>query len=486
MIMHLTPFKCLIREKCGLSFDDSRELILAEGIKSRLSRRAVASREEYLDLLAREPHELNLLVNLITVNETYFLREPAHFTVLAEKLIPDIMAEKTGRRIKIVCAGCSTGEEPYSIAMTLMAKFGPGFRSMFSVVGIDIDDEALRIARAGLYAGHSFRGVPDHIREGFFDKQGNRYRVRDGVREGVEFLRLNIFGDTYPDTVRDADVIFYRNVSIYFEPEAQQRVFRNLAGLLSDRGYLFLSSTETFAHNIGVLCLVEKDGVFIYSKGDEVQIRERRKPPADVNRAAAPATQWPSETSAFVEEFMATRKKDKPHQIFDRALAFAEAKKYDAALQCAASVIDLQPSFLKAYMLRAGILLNLEKFDEAEAVCLCGMELDPWCLEGKLLLGLLAKIRSNFAEARKRFREALYIDSASWVAHFYLGEIYRSEEDLERACREYRIVLELLQEKGPLGHGLTFLSFPFPVEQIVHLCRHNLAPLKGHGQGMGS
>ncbi|MGC2061372.1 MAG: CheR family methyltransferase [Thermodesulfovibrionales bacterium] len=482
------PFKCLVREKCGLSFDDSREAILAEGIKSRLLQRALASHEEYLDLLTREQHEFDMLVNLITVNETYFLREPVHFTILTEKLIPDMMTGRTGGRIKIVCAGCSTGEEPYSIAMTLMAKFGPGFHSMFSVVGIDIDDEALSRARAGVYAGHSFRGVPDHIRKGFFDKQGNSYRIRDAVREGVEFLRLNIFGDSYPDSVRDADVIFYRNVSIYFEPEAQQRVFRNLAGLLSEKGYLFLSSTETFAHNIGVLSLVEKEGDFIYSKRVEVRIVERRKPSVSVNKAAAPATQGkrPAETSAVVENFMALRKKDEPHQIFDQALALAEAKKYDVALQLTESVIKLQPSFIKAYMLQAGILLNLEKFDEAEAVCRCGMELDQWCLEGKLLLGLLAKVRSDFGEARMRFKEALYINSASWVAHFYLGEIYRYEEDEERACREFRIVLKLLEEKGSSEHALTFLSFAFPVEQIVHLCRHNLVVMKGPGRGMGS
>jgi chemotaxis protein methyltransferase CheR len=484
--MHLTPFKCLIREKCGLSFDDSREAILAEGIKARLAMRLLASHEEYLDLLSREPYEFNMLVNLITVNETYFLREPVHFTILTEKLIPDMMAARKGDRIKIVCAGCSTGEEPYSIAITLMAKFGPGFRGLFSLVGIDIDDEALGRARAGVYAGHSFRGVPDHIRTGYFDKEGNNYRIREAVRDGVEFLHMNIFSDAYPDEVRNADIIFYRNVSIYFEPEAQQRVFRNLAGMLGEKGYLFLSSTETFAHNIGILSLVEKEGVFIYSKGVEVQIGERRKHPEESTRPAVPAARGTAGTASAARKLIPTRKHDMPHQLFDQALGHAEAKKYDVALQLTARAIELEPSFIKAYMLRAGILLNLEKFEEAEEVCRRGMELDQWCLEGKLLLGLVAKVRGDLVEARKRFKEALYIDSASWAAHFYLGEIYRFEEDGERACREFRIVIKLVEEKGSAGQGLTFLSFPFPVEQIVHLCRHNLAVMKCSGLGLGA
>ncbi|MBA4372718.1 MAG: hypothetical protein C0402_07610 [Thermodesulfovibrio sp.] len=482
--MTLTSFKCLIKEKCGLSFDDSREPILAAGIRTRLLRRAVSSHEEYLDLLAREPHEFDALVSLLTVNETYFLREPQHFTVLTEQLLPDIMAGKTGGRIKIVCAGCSTGEEPYSIAIMLMEKYGPAFRSMFSVIGMDIDEEALGRATAGVYAEHSFRGVPEHIRKNYFDRQDNSYRIREAVREGVEFLQLNIFGDAYPDTVRDADVIFYRNVSIYFEPAAQQHVFRNLAGLLSEKGYLFLSSTETFAHNIGILSLVEKGGVYIYSKGVEVRIEERRKPSVSPDRPAAPGLPVPAKNAAVAEKFKAMRIKDEPHTLFDKALLLAEAKKYDEALQLAERVVELQPSFIKAYMLRAGILLNLEKFGEAEAVCRCGMEYDPLCLEGNLLLGLLAKVRSDFAEARKRFKEALYVDAACWVAHFYLGEIYRFEEDEERACREFRIVIKLLEEQSSSGHGLTFLSFPFPVEQIVHLCRHNLAVRRGSGRSV--
>ena len=475
--MLLTPFKCLIREKCGLSFEDSREAILSEGIKTRLSERALASHKAYLNLLSCEPDEFNRLVNLITIKETYFFREAEHFTILTETLIPEISSKVINRRIRIVCAGCSTGEEPYSIAIALAARFGPGFSSMFSVVGFDIDEEALCRARTGVYAGHSFRGIPDHIQRDFFDEQETGYRISDTVREGVEFLRLNLFGDSYPDAVRNADVIFYRNVSIYFEPEAQQRIFKNLAEMLNEKGYLFLSSAETSVHNIGVLSLVEKEGVFLYEKGIDVQIGERRKP-CDQNKSVARATLGITAASTAKTKYAVTRKKDEPHRIFDQALALAQDKKYDVALQLTEQIIGLQSSFVKAHMLRAGILINLQRLDEAENVCRRGMELDQWCLEGHLLLGLIAKIRGDFEEARKKFKEAVYVKSSCWLAHFYLGEIYQSEDKKQRAGREFEIVIKLLEENGSSDHGLTFFSLSFPMEQVVHLCRHNLAGMK--------
>ncbi|MHB8880567.1 MAG: CheR family methyltransferase [Thermodesulfovibrionales bacterium] len=476
--MHLKPFKCLIREKCGLSFDDSREAILVEGIRSRLSRRALASSEEYLDLLAREPHEFNSLLNLITVNETYFLREPGHFALLTEKLLPDMLAGKKGDRLKIVCAGCSTGEEPYSIAMALMERFGPAFSRNFSVVGFDIDEEALGKARAGVYAGHSFRGVPDHIQKGFFREQGTGFRISDAVREGVEFLRLNLFAESYPETVMNADVIFYRNVSIYFEPAAQQRIFRNLAGMLNQKGYLFMSSAETSGHDIGVLSLVEMDGIYLYEKGVEVQIGERRKQPSSRHKAVPAAAHGGAGAPAPGTKHAAGRKKDEPHQVFDRALALAEGKKYDDALKLTERIIGMQPSFVKAHMLRAGILINLQRLDEAETACRGGMEHDQWNLEGYLLLGLIARARGDAEEAKKRFKKAVYVKSSCWLAHFYLAEIYRFEGDSQPACREFEVVIKLLEEKGFAEHGLTFFSLSFPMEQVVHLCRHNLAALK--------
>lgn len=491
-VMALAPIKDLVRKHCGLSFEDGREPLLAEGIKTRLSKRGLSSPDEYLEVLSRDADEVGKLVSLITVNETYFFREAVHFRILTERLIPELWAFRGGQgRLKIVCAGCSTGEEPYTIAIALHEKFGPGFSSRFSIIGFDIDAEALGKARQGSYAAHSFRGVSERIRGAFFESEGNRYRIIKACREGVTFVSQNICGDTYPDALRDADVIFYRNVSIYFEPEIQQRIFRNLAGLLHERGYLFLSSTETFCHNIGVLSLVEKDGIFFYSKGVEVQIEERRKKAECASSAAArPASvavrSAPAPAPAPAPRVPAARSQEEPHRIFDDALRLAEGKQYADALDRLVKVIALKPSFAEAYLLKTEILVNCKRFDEAEAACHQALAQDRWCLEGQLFLGLIAKIRGAFAAAAQRFKEALYIQSSCWVAHFYLGDIHRCEGDFERAGREYHLVIKLLEEQGKAEHGLKFFSFSFPREQIVHLCRHNLEVMKNAGDSRGN
>ncbi len=478
--MTLAPIKHLVRAHCGLSFEDGRQSLLAEGVKARLAKRGLGSHEEYLEILSREPEEVRTLVNLITVKETYFFREAVHFKLLIERLIPEILASRGGRgAIKIVCAGCSTGEEPYTIAIALQERFGPGFGARFSVIGFDIDDEALRTARLGRYAAHSFRGVPDRIRAKFFEVDGGRYRINKACREGVTFLRQNIFDETYPDALHDADVVFYRNVSIYFAPEVQQRIFRNLAGLLRERGHLILSSTETFCHNIGVLTLIERDGIFFYSKDAEVQIEERRKAACAKPATARPAPAVGRASPQPVRQRASARALDAPHRLFDEALLLAEQKDYPAALARIDKVLALQPSFAEAYLLKTGILVNCKRFDEAEATCRQSVAQDRWCLEGHLFLGLIAKIRGACAEAKQRFKEAVYIEPSCWIAHYYLGEIHRFEGDTGRAGREFAIVIKLLEQKSPAGQGLRFFTFSVANEQIRHLCRHNLAAMHG-------
>jgi chemotaxis protein methyltransferase CheR len=492
----LEPFKSLVREQFGLSFDHSREPILTEGIRSRQDALGLASDEAYLELLTREPGEFNRLVNLVTVNETYFFREADHFAVLTDRLIPEIAAEAPGRRIRIVCAGCSSGEEPYTVAMALLARFGCDADRVASVIGFDIDEEALCRARAGVYDAHSFRGVPDDVRARFFDQDGRGWRIHDEVRRRVTFVRLNVLGDCYPDSVRDADVIFYRNVSIYFEPPARKNVLRNLAGLLAAKGYLFMSSTETFAHDTGVLTLVERNGIFLYTNGIDLRIEERRKQAGAAQRPAAAAppgrdvSQRPGQPDPGQcrpprpvrdETGAGARVTDEPHRVFDQALALAARRDYRGALPLAERAVSLEPSFAEASLLHAGILVELRKLDEAEAACRRGMALGGWCVEAPLLLGLITRAKGNLEEATRRFKEAVYIKPSSWLAHFFLGEVFRQEGDREQASREYHIVIELLDRPEPHEPPPLFLRFPFAPDQIAHLCRHHLSTIGRRG-----
>jgi chemotaxis protein methyltransferase CheR len=501
--MDLTPFKRIVKERCGLCFEEAKSVKLGDGIRARMSELGIAEDSDYLACLKRDEDEFHCLVNLLTINETYFFREPVHLDLLVNRLFPEMLASKKPHEpVRILHAGCSTGEEPYSLMMKLLEKYSKNIKERVSITGVDIDSDALKRAEKGIYSGLSFRCFPNALRKKYFESEvHDRYRIRDFVRDGVRFTEMNLMSEAYPDALHGMDAIYYRNVSIYFEPQTQRRIFDRLGGLLNENGWLFVSSTETLSHNNGSLSLVELDKVFCYKKGIEVSIGDRRhealagpaarEPLVKANTPAVVRTPVPAPPKAAGPEHrpvITVPKKagiDTPradHSLFDSALVLAKGKSYEEALRSIDLLLEQDPAFIKAYMLKAGILINMKQLVEAEKVCNRSLELDRWSLEGHLLLGLIAKLGNDIESALRRFNEALYIRSSCWLAHFYVAEILCSSGDGKNACREYKIVVKLLQKGDLADHGLTFFPLAFPVEQIMHLCQHNIAKL---GQGKG-
>jgi chemotaxis protein methyltransferase CheR len=482
--MILTPFKTLIKERCGFRFNDLRMYALQKGIQSRMSSLGMVSQEEYLKYLisVSDGEEFNCLVNLLTVNETYFYREPVHLGLLAEKLVPELLqTKKNGEKIRILSAGCSTGEEPYSIVMALIEKYGNSAADMFHITGVDIDSHVVSRAERGVFSSHSFRGFPEELKEKYFIKiDGSSYKIKDGLKRQVNFMVFNLLNDGYPEYLTNMDVVFYRNVSIYFESDIQRRIFEKLSELLNPKGFIIVSATETMAHNIGIMTLQEIDEVFIYRKGFDIDNIKRSgdkpaapsfksqipAPPAQVKKNFAPASSQTKDKYADVDA------------MFEEALTLAKTKKYDEALRMIETVTAMDAGFKKAHALKAGILINLKRLDEAERLCAMRLETDRWCLESVLLLGIIAKIKEDCDSAISRFKEAIYISSSCWLAHFYLAETYRAKGDIGKSCREYEIAMNLIKKVGAEGHGLTFFPLSFPAEQIAHLCGHNLERLK--------
>ncbi len=513
--MDLNPFVNLIKNKCGLFFEGDRLSSLASGIQNRMSEKGLESHAEYFNELTGSESEFIHLVNLLTINETYFLREPRHFRILSDMLIPKIFQKKkSGERVKILSAGCSTGEEPYSIVMSLMNKYGMGSEAISSVIAVDIDAEAVSAAKKGVFGRNSFRKFDDTLKKRYFKpvsdgiNQGGAgdagYMILDTVKQSVEFKNFNLLSDFYPNTLQGIDIIFYRNVSIYFDPESQRKIFHKLSQILSEGGYLFVSSSETLFHNIGILSLVEIDGVFLYHKGVEVKIEERRKKNLinhrDTEAQRKDKLNKPLCLRASVADLNNTlekpihqaagsdfsEKREDSRLLFDEALHLAKDKKYNKALSRINKLMEDNPPFTKSYALKASILINLGQLEEAKKACLKIIQIDNWHLEGYLLMGLIAKIEDNGEEVVKRFKEALYIQPSCWLAHFYLAEAYHARGEQEQACREYGIVIGLLENGKVSDHGLTYFPISFPAEQLAHLCRHNLKKIGSGVKGQGS
>jgi len=501
--MDLAPFKCLIKKKCGLSFDDIRSGSLAAGIKRRMSQKGAGSGNEYLAMLKADMEEFHCLISLLTVNETYFFREPAHFRLMNGKILPDMLGRAGGaEKINILSAGCSTGEEPYTIVMAAMDKFGRGIGDFISVFGVDIDDKALEKAQKGVFSSNSFRGGDDGLKEKYFESLGpGRYRIKDFVRNRVTFRKLNLLDDSYSDELEGLDIIFYRNVSIYFEAEIQEKIFSILAGLLKEKGVMFVSSTETIFHNSGLLSLAELEGLYFFRKEAAAQpVRNAHhthawkrqkpahvalqpgKPASDAGRVTAGTEQrtriGAGKRPPVQQAVTAAEDGEKDGELFEAAVSAAKDKKYGEALKHLERLLSPAPSHAGACILKAGVLMNMKRLEEAEEACLKGLELDRWHPEAYLLLGLISRTRGDDKAALKRFREALYISPSIWPAHYYLAEIYRTAGDADKACREYEIVARLIGKGGGGEHGFTFFSLSSGEKEIERLCRRNIAGLR--------
>ncbi|BCO11188.1 Chemotaxis protein methyltransferase CheR [Citrifermentans bremense] len=483
----LGPLKELILRTCGFTFEQGRERSLAEGVAARMAERGVDSHSAYHALVARDREELNALVELLTVNETYFFREPDHLNLVAGLLLGEIMAAGEARPVKILSAGCSTGEEAYSIAMMLRERWGAESERLFTVTGVDIDSGAVAAALRGVYGRGSFRGTGAEQLQRHFDPVGQgEYRVREEIRKLVRFEVVNLLNPFYPQAMQLSDVILYRNVSIYFPQEVQRRIFSNLAGLLNGGGYLVVGATETIHHDIGVLSLVQRNALFCYRKEPLqfrfVERREARRNGPPVTRSAPGAVPRSPHSREGVRPQPGEGKQKaawdpgETKALFDTALELACQGKADEPLELLETVLSRHPGFAKALTLKASLLVNAQHLEEAAGLCQGLVARDPLCLEGYLMLGVIARHLGDEEEGLKRFREALYLAPGCWLAQFYSAEILAGRKDLKRARSGYETALRLL-EKGEFREGALF-PLSFNAGQFQAICRHKLSQLK--------
>jgi chemotaxis protein methyltransferase CheR len=193
-------------------------------------------------------HEKVHFIDAVTTNKTDFFREPAHFEFLARRALPEMAERAADRPLLVWSAGCSSGEEPYTLAMVL-SEFGqehPGFR--FSILATDISTAVLARAELGIYPAESVEAVPPALRRKYLMRSRNsgshQVRIAPELRRFVVFRRLNFMDADYGLT-EPADAIFCRNVIIYFDRPTQQRILSRLAGCLAPAGYLFVGHSET-------------------------------------------------------------------------------------------------------------------------------------------------------------------------------------------------------------------------------------------------
>lgn len=497
-------FASLIKRRCGLSFAEDRRPLL----ETALHRRRTATGLDdagYFGRLIGCDREFGELVSLLTINETYFRREPQHLALLTERLLPRLLA-RSGRRLplRILSAGCSTGEEPYSIALALHDHYGASAGRLVRVVGGDIDLQALTRARAGRFKEFSFRGVDAAFKSRHFHFDGTAYTLAEAGRELVEFVPLNLLDDGVIEGGGRYDVIFLRNVTIYFDEPTRRDIQRRLRALLSDDGYLLVGMAETLANDFGLLPLLQEDGLFYFAADgaarpetpDNAPSRPPSPPPPVAEAeppvivpppppvGPSPPPVGPSPLSAGPSP-AAARFGD----LGDAARLTWE-RSYDRALDLldrpdAEPGAD-EPGAIARPLLKAFILLDRKDFAGAEAAARRALALDSWSTDAFLVLGQVARHSGRTDEALSWWKRAVYASHGCWPAHYHLGDLHRATGDLESARSAYRTALRLLSAGTGTDTGLKALLPGFPAADIRFLCERHLSLIESLIEGSAS
>lgn len=250
---------CLLRDivykKCGIYFGENKKYLLQTRLSRRLEKRNLKTFEDYYYLLMYDParnEELKELFNSVVTNETSFFRDPAQLQVFSRGVVPKVIAEKekTGSKtLRIWSAACSTGEEPYTVAM-MLADQGLAHKGWtIEVLGSDISENVLRSAQNGVYQDYSVRNTPDNYLKKYFDADGSNLRVSPRVKGMVKFKKVNLVDSLETRMIKGMDIIFCRNVLIYFDDASKKKAVSHLYDSLMKGGFLIVGFSESL-HNV--------------------------------------------------------------------------------------------------------------------------------------------------------------------------------------------------------------------------------------------
>ena len=234
-------FKVDVLKLTKIDLNFYKEKQMRRRIDTLATKNGAKSYAEFVQMIKTDKEKFEQFVNFLTINVSEFYRNPDQWKLMDEQVIPKIIKEQK-RPIKIWSAACSTGDEPYSLAMAF-SKHIP--LSDIKIMATDIDKQVIEHAKVGLYAEKSIAAVPDDLKKKYFTKIGNSYQISDDIKKCVTFKEHNLLKDTYP---KDYDLMLCRNVVIYFTDEAKNMIYKNFFDSLKTHGVLFIGSTEQISN----------------------------------------------------------------------------------------------------------------------------------------------------------------------------------------------------------------------------------------------
>jgi chemotaxis protein methyltransferase CheR len=280
-VIHLTEdvfrlIRDVIRDYCGLYFDDGSRYIVEKRLSRRVRNHNLDDfRDYYRFILYDKNHEeeLTAIIDVLTVNETYFFREQNQLRAFSEEILDELRVKNKGRKtLRVWSAGCSTGEEPYTLAMLINER--RDFADWdIEIHGSDINQRVLQSARKGIYRKNSFRTTEPYIINKYYKKEDGAYKILDSVKKNVNFSCLNLLDPYKAKILGRMDVIFCRNVLIYFDNTSRKKVVDNFYDKLVDGGYLLLGHAESLMNVTTVFKLKHFKNDMVYQKPPQKELK---------------------------------------------------------------------------------------------------------------------------------------------------------------------------------------------------------------------
>lgn len=372
-------------------------------VRLRMKAAAAATVEEYERMLNTSATEWNHLVEAVVITETWFFRDRQAFSAMTNMILLDWLPKKATGRVNILSLPCSSGEEPYSIAMSLLDAGVPAGR--FSIDAVDLSQRALAKATAGVYSKNSFRGQDLSYRERHFKPEGDGYLLKQSVRDCVKFQQTNLLSDTFNLGVACYDFIFCRNLLIYFDRETQHRAFAKLESLLARGGTLFVGPAEVPLALENNFSPVNLPMAFACRRGaDGAQARRA----TTTARALKPPSRAPAAPPAAASPTVKVKPAESAKPALDHlamARELADGGKLEEATRVCHAHLDQHGASVQAYYL-LGVIHDAQGSPVAQEFYRKALYLDPNHYESLLQMALLAEKNGDAGTARNLRRRA--------------------------------------------------------------------------------
>ncbi|MBS0631942.1 MAG: methyltransferase domain-containing protein [Verrucomicrobia bacterium] len=501
----LAEFRALVADRLGLWFEEHRWDFLTGVLRERSTAHG-RDLLSYLQGLASpgSRDEWQTLACLLTINETYFMRGGDHLGAFVSTVLPArLSAPPAGRPLRFLSAGCSSGEEAYSLAIALREhQLVPAHRSV-QIIGVDINRAVLAKARSGRYSAWSLRETPPEIRAKYFHADKSDFVLDDSILGMVTFFERNL-SEPNDDLWQPGsfDAVFCRNMLMYLVPEVAADIVARIQRALAPGGFLFLGHAETLRGISQGFHLRRNHGAFYYQLRGEDEaapaafpFEERRSEPIAPAPVLPTPEGGPAASTAWMEEIdrasqriarlstqtgpsapvTAPAARSNPGAHFDRALDLHRQERFTEALAHLAEQPAGSAPDAELLVLQAMLLVNSGRLDEAEALCRPLLSTDDLNAGVRYVIALCREHAGDLANALEHDEAAAYLDPSFAMPRFHLGLVCKRLGRVLDARGHFEAALALLVKEDPVR--LLLFGGGFSRETLVQACRGELHQL---------